>query len=317
MCVIFELLFLQVDLKLPFELSWECGPNMPFAMGDFLQSVVIQNTVYVGGGFGGFHTDNEYVVMSYDSCSGEWTKLPPYTSSTSALVAIENQLVLVSGYEHSHRTKTLGVWDTRVENWTHPYPNMQTGRTSPSAVVYNDWLVVAGGRGGTEGRLSSVEAMNIPLKQWHAASPMPVAWARMKTAIVGNTCYFMGGGIGGTRHTCDVYSIYLPTLLLQLNFKYNTDVNIWKKESPLPTTLSSPLSMSDGLLAFGGKDEEGVATSSILLYKPDSRRWTKVGDMPTPRYNFTCAIINDSELLVAGGDNDDNYLKSVDKSVIS
>ena len=290
---------------------------MPLAMGDYLQSVVIEGKAYIGGGFGGYGNDNEYIVMEYDSNSGEWDKLPPYIANNSAMVEINNQLVLVSGYEHNHRTKKLGMWGTATKQWTHPYPEMQIGRSSPSAVVYRDWLVVAGGRGDIEGRLASVEAMNIPLKQWHAAPPIPVAWARMKTAVVGNTCYFMGGGIGGTSHTYDVYSVYLPALILQINMKYKTDQNIWKKESALLTTLSCPLSLNGSLLAFGGWDKDRIVSSSVLLYLPDSGKWVKVGDLPTPRCNFTCAMIKESEILVAGGDENDEYLRTVDIAVLS
>lgn len=42
-------------------------------------------------------------------------------------------------------------------------------------------------------RLSSVEVVNTITKQWYAAPPTPTPWSYMKTAIVGDTCYFMGG----------------------------------------------------------------------------------------------------------------------------
>ena len=310
-------IFLQISLSLPLQLAWEHGLDLPFAMGDYLQSVVIEGKVFVGGGYGGYGNDSEYIVMEYDGQSGEWAKLPRYRACNSALVAIENHLVLVSGYERSFRIKALGVWDSSAKQWVHPYPEMKVGRSSPSAVVYSDWLVVSGGRGDTEGRLSSVEALNIPLKQWHIASPMPVVWARMKSAVVGNTSYFMGGGIGGASHTQDVYSVYLPALIMQLNSKCKTDGDIWKKESTLTTTLSSPLSMHGCLFAFGGWDKDRMPSTSVLLYRADSREWVKAGDMPRPRYNFTCAVIKEGEILVAGGDDaEDKYLQTVDKAVV-
>ena len=66
---------MQEMLKLPLQLDWREGPNMPTAMSGYVQSVVVQGKLYVGGGFtiGKAHT-----VMVYNISSGEWTTLPPY-----------------------------------------------------------------------------------------------------------------------------------------------------------------------------------------------------------------------------------------------
>ena len=42
--------------------------------------------------------------------------------------------------------------------------------------------------------------------------------------------------------------------------------------------------------------------TAIHLYQPDTGEWVKVGDLPTPRYNCTCVLINPNrEILVVGG----------------
>ena len=63
---------------------------------------------------------------------------------------------------------------------------------------------------------------------------------------------------------------------------------------------STPLSISGSLLALGGK-KNGKAVTDIHLYQPDTGEWVKVGDLPSPRYNCTGVMINNRELLVAGG----------------
>jgi hypothetical protein len=83
---------LQVSLK-TLELCWKQGPDMPLAMGDYLQSVVIQDTAYVSGGYRGYSCESKYVVLKYDGSSGKWAKLPPYTAYNSALVSIDDKLV--------------------------------------------------------------------------------------------------------------------------------------------------------------------------------------------------------------------------------
>ena len=153
-----------------------------------------------------------------------------------------------------------------------------------SAVVYQKSLVVAGGLGDGEVSLSSVEVMNTDTKQWYAAPPTPIAWSNMKTAIVGDTCYFMGGYITG-GYTNRVYSVSLPALLSQLNSDSSSeDTQIWKEISGLQTTLSAPLSIRGSLLALGGRDKDLNPVSAIHLYRPNTGEWVKVGDLSTARY---------------------------------
>ena len=186
------LLPLQVPLKLPLQLKWRRGPDMPFGMFD-IQSVQVQGTLYVGGG--GAAGDNDYIVMTYDISAGKWATLPPYSTRWFAMTAIDNHLVLVGGVGRDGvRSKVLGVWSEDSKKWTHPYPDMTTPRDSCSAVVYNQYLVVAGGWGAGD-TLSSVEVMNTDTKQWYAGPPTPIAWSSMKTATAGDVCYFMGGWI--------------------------------------------------------------------------------------------------------------------------
>ena len=310
------LLPLQVPLKLPLQLKWRRGPDMPFGMSFYIQSVQVQGTLYVGGGFAG--GDNDYIVMTYDISAGKWATLPPYSTPHFAMTAINNHLVLVGGVGRDGvRSKVLGVWSEDSKKWTHPYPDMTTPRHSCSAVVYNQYLVVAGGWGAGD-TLSSVEVMNTDTKQWYVGPPTPIAWSSMKTATAGDVCYFMGGWIGsGYTNTNKVYSVSLPALVSQLNSDCSAkDTQTWKELPQLPVTRAAPLSISGSLLAVGGyKDLKAV--SALHLYQPDAGQWVKVADLPSPRYRCTCSIISDKELIVAGGDDDHDYcLKSTYSALI-
>ena len=73
---------------------------------------MLQGRLYVGGRFSGLQSDNNYIVMEYDIGSGEWATLPPYIACYFGMAAIDNQLVLVSGCDHSSNySKMLGVWE--------------------------------------------------------------------------------------------------------------------------------------------------------------------------------------------------------------
>ena len=289
---------MQVPLKLPLQLKWRRGPNMPFGMNCYIQSVQVQGTLYVGGGTAG-SGNNNYIVMTYDISAGKWATLPPYSTRYFAMTAIDRHLVLVGGMGRDGVSKVLGVWSEDSKKWTHPYPDMTTPRCSCSAVVYNQYLVVAGG-GGAGDTLSSVEVMNTDTKQWYAAPPTPIGWSSMKTATAGDVCYFMGGGIGSV-FTNRVFSVSLPALVSQLNSDSSAkDTQTWKELPQLPVIQHAPLSISGSLLAVGG-DKDPEAVSALHLYQPDAGQWVKVGDLPSPRYLSTCVMISEKELLVAGG----------------
>ena len=245
-----------------------------------------------------------YIIMAYGITSGKWTTLPPYRTRYFAMTAINNQLMLVGGEDHGDASKVLGVWGADNKQWTHPYPEMHTARSECSAVVYNEWLVVAGGEAGG-GHLSSVEVINIDSKQWFTGPPTPTPWQCMKTATVGDVCYFMGGFTTFSQFgTNMVYSVSLSALTtwLKSNNASTSGRQIWKEISGLHAASSSPLSISGSLLAVGGMDKKIKSVTAIHLYQPGTGEWVKVGDLPAlPRCNCTCVMITDKEMLVAGG----------------
>ena len=289
---------------------------MPFVMSEYIQSVMVQGIVYLGGGYAGVSTDNS-TVMAYDTSSGKWDMLPSYIyrARNFAMTVINGELVLVGGRYPNYYSNVVGVWDRK--KWTRPYPEMRTARSECSAVGHKEWLIVAGGVGDGEIRLSSVEVLNTGTQQWSVGLRTKEAWRSMKTAVVGDVCYFMGGFIkDDVRPTNIVYSVSLPALISQLDPKNPSqrDTQVWKQVSKLHLTWSTPLSISGSLLAVGGEDKDRKPVSGIHLYQPDTGEWVKVGDLLSPRQDCTCIMITDSKILIAGGW-DGVRLKSVDIAI--
>lgn len=259
---------------------------MPIRMTGSIQSVVVQGTVYVGGGFTG--TGHGNIVQAYDRDSQKWTLLPPYGARDFAMTKIDGQLVLVGGWMDS--IPKPGVWKTDINEWVHPYPEMPTARAFCTAFVYGKWLVVAGGiesySFGSYEALSTVEIMNTDSKQWYTAPPTPKAWDSMKTVLVGDVCYFLGS---------NMHSLYLPSLISHINSEkfLDEDKQIWKDMPGPSLTSSSPLSMNGSLFA--------VSMSSICIYQTDTNEWVKVGDLPTQQRRCTSIMSAEREIFVAGG----------------
>ena len=93
--------------------------------------VKVEGILYVGGG------RTPYTVMEHDSSSGKWSKLPPYRVGGFVMTVINSQLVLVGGHQRSGTVlvKMVSVWSAERREWTHPYPDMSTGR-----YVFCSWL---------------------------------------------------------------------------------------------------------------------------------------------------------------------------------
>ena len=289
-------------IKLPLQVKWTRGPDMPFGMNNYIQSVAIQDTVYVGGD-AGYGSPNNYIVMAYNTRSCKWHQLPPYTAESFAMVVINNQLVLVGGYDSTcHTTNLLGMWDTGSSQWTRPYAAMPTARGYPSTVVYNQWLIVAGGWTGDR-TLFSVEVLDVASNQWYSAPSTPTPWSSMKSTTLGDMWYLMGGyGYGGD--TDIVCSVSLPDLIYRTlsSSSGSTHYDMWKKISGLGHYHSTPLCMGGALLAVGGrrvKDHEPVST--IQCYVPETKEWVEVGRLPSPLSNCTCTFTLDKKILVFGG----------------
>ena len=275
---------------------------MPFAMSDYIQSVIIQEMMYVGGG-GAYPANNMYIVMTYNIISQEWSRLPQYTARHFAMTVVHNKLTLVGGRDHDEiKTNVLGVWDANRRKWTRPFCPMPTPRTYSSAVVYRQWLIVAGGRSGET--TSSVEVLNISSNQWYRAPSTPVPWHSMKSAVVGDTWYLMSGV--HVSRTDEVHSVSLSVLISHIN---NTSKRIWNTISSLGLYYSTPVCMGVSLLAVGGRETSSVESwslkhhktvSNILHFIPDRNEWREVGQLPSPLYECTCILTTNNQLFLSG-----------------
>ena len=281
-------------MTFPLRLDWRRGPDMPFAMCDYIQSVDVEGTVYVGGGYAD-KTNNMYIVMAYDTQSCKWHTLPPYSAVKFAMTTINNKLVLVGGRHNLDPVDQLGVWQTDSNQWTCPFPPMPTPRHSPSATSYKHWLVVAGGY--RLNYISSVEVLNVDNYQWSTGPSTPTPWQYMKSTTIGDSWYLMGGygvGVGPTGG----YYIYLEDLA---SHSATDSSNIWRKLPSTNYSYSCPLNIDGSLLAFGGRDREtNCVVSAIQCYVPETNTWVAAGELPLGVYS--CACINTSgKLYMIGG----------------
>ena len=260
--------------------------------------------MHIGGGYAS--SDGEMqTVMVYNPRQDSYDTLPPYTYKYFSMAVVNNQLVLVGGWNiHTKKmTNQLGVWNEQTKRWTHPLPPMTTACNSPSVATHNNrWLVVMGGYGGKT-YLSRVEILDTDSTQWYHAASLPQPLFSTLPAIVGNMCYLLGGYTEGSAPSNKVFSVCLNDLISQAvsrpaSASAPPTPSPWQSLPDTPLNRSTALAFNGALLGFGG---DWMGSRAIYHYQPSSRSWVKAGELPTKQSECTCTVLPSGDLYVAGG----------------
>ena len=296
------------ELNLPLKLKWRRGKDLPFGMDTYPKVVVFKEKVYIGGGSSVPSDKEEQTVMVYDPKQDSYDTLPPYTCKWFSMAVVNNQLVLVSGWDvqTGKLTNQLGVWNEQSKRWTHPLPPMTTARESPLVATHNNrWLVVMGGYGyGDKISHSRVEILDTESTQWHHAASLPLGLHDTLPVIIGNMCYLLGGNSKGSAAFMKVFSVCLDDLISQAGSQPASasappTPSPWHSLPDTPLSQFTALAFNGALLAVGGGGYPG--STAIYHYQHSSRSWVKAGKLPTGRYECTCTVLPSGDLYVAGG----------------
>ena len=227
--------------------------------------------------------------------TGNWRVLPTYQYRYFAVTIINSHLTLVGGIDDSWKaTNQLAVYEPLSDDWTYPYHPMPTCRYSPAVLMHDIWLLVAGGRASWT-NLARVELFNTFTNQWLAASPLPTPCGSLTSAIVDNYGYLV-------TNNKEVFRVSLPDIVSETvdQSTASKSPTLWCRLPNTPLENSAAISLRGYLLAVGGGHDKRARTD-IHLYQPESRQWTKVGDLPNARYYCSCVVLSSGELLIAGG----------------
>ena len=266
---------------------------MKYPMSAYPHCVVLERSVYVGGGFTDYG-DDEYYIQVFNMKTNKWSCLPRYEYMWFAMTVINHHLTLVGGRGGGEVTNQLAVYEPSSQQWTYPYNPMPTPRDSPAVLMYDIWLLVAGGGDASCTVLATVELFNTSTNQWLATSSLPTPCRLLTSAIVDNYGYLV-------THSKQVFRASLPDIVSQtVNQSTSKSPTLWCRLPDTPLSCSTAISLRGYLLVVGGSHDNCTRTD-IHLYQPESEQWTKVGDLPNARDYCSCVVLPSGELLVAGG----------------
>ena len=283
---------------------------MPVARGN-PHCVVVDGIVYVGGGY----ADKEQyksTIFKYDIEKDLWSSLPPCPSEVFGLGHLSGKLIAAGGILRDRVTGNVYSFHVDSNNWKE-IPAMPTPRFRPTVASHRLAIAVCGGVGKKGGISDKVEVLRDGSSQWCTVDPLPMPGCLMKPAIVGDTCYLMGGYSTWHPSTPTNHVMHSPvaSLFTPSSSRSSSNASIWQLlPKGIPYNRSVAASLGGLLLAIGGWDE--TATDAVFAYSSTGPSWVQVGNLPSPRRAGGAVTLPSGEVMVVGGiDNEDHHINTV------
>lgn len=287
-------------------------------------AIVAGTTVYF------YHMTDE--ICAYDTISSTWTaSIPSPQKQGYSLAFVNNKLTAIGGGYFLHYTNKLYTLSGEGIDlsWNEDFKPMPTKRANTIATTTGTALIVAGGsKTGLPTTLGdatvfSVEVMNTNTLQWSSAAPFPTSLydgsmvacnGNIYVASMRQTTSNHEDGLVPTRHvyTCSIdnllQSCTIPLFArLAGALSISPSKDVWRRVSDLPVSQTTCVAVQDQLLAIGGSDTEGDATTAVQVYNPASDSWEVIGHISVPRMKcFSAFLPAENKVMVVGGYTNEN-----------
>ncbi|CAK8685735.1 unnamed protein product [Clavelina lepadiformis] len=180
-------------------------------------------------------------------------------------------------------------FNTKTKQWSD-MPDTNIDRSRPSAVNYNQQILLMGGWQGST-YYNSVEMLDLNDEnpKWDSNLPsMGEKRGLFASALLDGLVYCAGGYNNTDRlSSCESYN---PE-----ERKWSSIRNINKKRGQLALISARGL-----LYALGGLGIDSYATNTAECYDPRNGKWEYIPPMKTCRYEFTAVVLNNEIYAIAG-----------------
>ena len=267
-------------------IKWEEGAPAPVGCYDHT-AVWLNGLVYVSGCY-------VSIINCYDPVNNFWSSIhTPYY--IFAMATLNNKLVTAGGKDRRHkRTNQVLTMDA---DQLKSYTKMITARSHATAVGHQGMLIITGGE-DDKGKKSSTELFDSKNGQWHKCNDLPQPYSELKSVIVDNILYLLGG--------INKVGIYSPAVFTAPLDTLSTHQLKWNTHQDTPWCSSAPVSVNDPHLLIVGGFKDGKHTSDIHKLNKVSHSWEAIGHIPSARRSSAAVSTADNRVIVIGGLNDKN-----------
>ena len=308
-------------------LAWKKCSGLPMKSSEG-RAVIINDRVYYGGGSTEVDNhDNEYTVCCYDPSQDKWTTLPPLPVRWFGLGEIGGKLVATGGRKKldNRATNEIHSYNDRLHKWKQTIPPMKTARWSPGVLsLQSAAILVAGGRCAQSSYTDVLEVFSAETSQWYSADPLPTPCSSIALVDIGSTCYALGGYKYLSRlnqalraSIGDLFRNAVPANQTSGSC-HDATQSAWKPLPKLSNNQPAAGVLSGNLLALGGKGlSSGGNRKEVCMYLPLNNSWIYFNDLPAPMFGTAVAVLSSTEILLIGGEGNENRLDTVYKGVLA
>ena len=275
-------------------IKWEEGAPAPVGR-NYHAAVWLNGLVYVGGGIdtGG----SSFIINCYDPVNNSWSSPINTPYCHFAMTTLNDNLLIAGGEDESYkRTNQILTMDAgQLKNYT----KMITARSSATATGHQGMLIITGGQDDNRKILSSNELFDSSNGQWYVTSDLPQPHYLLKSVIVDNILYLLGGN----NKDGDSPAVFTAPLDTQSRHQLK-----WNTLQDTPRCRSAPVSVyGTHLLIVGGVKRIGykyTRTSDVYKLNKVSHSWEAIGHIPSARSRLAAVSTADNRVIVIGGQND-------------
>jgi len=291
--------------------TWSPTGSMSIGRFSFTATLLQNGKVLVAGG----DTPGEIITNTaelYDPATGRFTRTANMHQARVGFSAtlLQNGQVLVEGGASNTQEalKTAEIYDPTTSTWTLTGA-MKEGRQQHSAVLLQDGRVLV--TGGNIDRtpcadlcvntITESELYDPSTGQWKTVGEMTIARSFFTTNLLptGNVI-----AAGGRIHTGPDYFDFHAIAWADL---YDPATKKWSATGTMSVSRedhSTSLLGNGQVLVAGGStvDFNGITVASAELYDSTTGAWTVTGSMLQGRESFTATLLQNGQVLVAGGD---------------
>ena len=260
----------------PIVIEWEEGAPAP--VGCYRHTAVwLDGLVYVGGGYES-SSKSSYTINCYDSVSDSWGSPINIRYCFFAMTALSNKLHIAGGRDKSNKkTNQILTMDTgQLKNYTE----MPAARSFPTAAGYKKMLIITGGYDDKDKVMSSTELFDSRNEQWYTCSDLPQPHSTLKSVIVNDVLYLLGGINKDNNPSPAVFTAPLVTL--------SRHKLKWSRSTlqDTPWCCFASMCVHDAhLLTVGGRKMGAECTSSVYKLNKINHNWEAIGYLPSARSN--------------------------------
>ena len=234
----------------------------------------------------------------YDPETNTWTYKAsmPTPRLAFATAVYKNKIYCIGGQANRSYTGINEVYDPTTDTWETKTP-MPTPRNWVTANVVNGKIYLMGGYTPYSSTLNEVYDPETDSWTTKTSVPdVPIMDNSLASCTFDNKIFLFGGL---TQDQC-----------YQLNQIYDTETDTWTAGAYLPSSLGGgDAAATTG--AFAPKriyaigpaayyNTEGSPSYINRVYYPRTDYWSAAADMPTKRFNFGIAVVNDTFYVIGG-----------------